>query len=526
MKYHLLILTSLFLFVGSIAGAADLTRKTIIGVLAFQPKSTAAQSWSILGDYLSTTRPELGKVLVQPYSEQELERAIQSSQIDFILTNPAQYIQFHHHYGLSAPLVTVVRGSAANPLTAFGGTIFTLTDNNRVNSLRDLAAKKVAIPFQTAFGAAEMQQYELLLNELPTIRDEQFVLTGLPHDNMVRAVLNGEAEVGFARAGTLERMAANGQIRLSQFKIINKQLLGCYPAQVSTHLYPEWPLAALRHVSPTEQGDVIAALLDMRHIPEGTLPFGVRGFLPPANYSSVENMMRALRVPPFEAPPQLTLDELWTQYQWPILAIILTLLLISTLSFYLLISRRRLYQAQQELKELSEKDALTGLYNRRKFFSSLDAEWVAARRSGNRTALLLIDIDHFKTYNDRYGHLEGDSALVKVAATLKENLLRPRDLVARYGGEEFIVLLPETEQGDALHVAQRLRKSIEQISLHPVMTTPALTISIGVASLGTDETQKKETLIELADQALYEAKRSGRNCVKTPPGTTPEELSA
>ncbi len=269
-----------------------------IGILAFQPKSTAAQHWSALAKHLKKSHPELNNVTILPMTQQELEQSIRDNLVDYVLTNPAQYIRFHRCYGLSAPLATVIRGSTEVPLSGFGGTIFVKAENDRINTLADLSKCRVAVPFLHAFGAAQMQQYELFLRHLPVIPKEQFVITGMPHDTIVEAVLTGKADVGFARAGTLERLEKEGKISLTQFKIIHQQPFGEFPALVSTHLYPEWPIAALRHVSPQDQALMISALMQMHRIPEGELPFGIRGFYPPADYSPVENLMRTLRLPP------------------------------------------------------------------------------------------------------------------------------------------------------------------------------------------------------------------------------------
>ncbi|WP_316347285.1 diguanylate cyclase [Desulfuromonas acetoxidans] len=173
-------------------------------------------------------------------------------------------------------------------------------------------------------------------------------------------------------------------------------------------------------------------------------------------------------------------------------------------------------KAQRALKELSEKDVLTGIYNRRKFNTYYETEWSAARREGRVLSLLMIDIDLFKIYNDRYGHLAGDQALHQVAITLNQTVSRPRDFVARYGGEEFICLLPETSQQAAVQLAETMRQHVEDLHyIHEFSDTAnVITVSIGVASVIPEKNQAKEELIDLADKALYLAKRDGRNCTR------------
>jgi len=172
--------------------------------------------------------------------------------------------------------------------------------------------------------------------------------------------------------------------------------------------------------------------------------------------------------------------------------------------------------SQQALKDLSEKDMLTGLNNRRKFAGYYATEWNAALREQRVISLLMIDIDCFKAYNDKYGHLAGDEALAKVAATLQEHVTRPRDFVARYGGEEFVCLLPETTMDAAIKVAEKLRKKIEELQYVHEFSQPAkvVTISVGIATMIPHHGQAKEDLIDQADKALYRAKNEGRNRIK------------
>lgn len=160
-----------------------------------------------------------------------------------------------------------------------------------------------------------------------------------------------------------------------------------------------------------------------------------------------------------------------------------------------------------QVTELSLTDALTGLHNRRSFDLFLKNEIDRSRRFRRGLAIILIDIDHFKSYNDAFGHPAGDEALKSVSRCLQENR-RSVDVIARIGGEEFAVILPETTALQALEVAQRMRASIAQAA----GLKRQVTISLGITELGQREGNPKE-LLEEADQALYEAKHSGRNRV-------------
>jgi len=180
------------------------------------------------------------------------------------------------------------------------------------------------------------------------------------------------------------------------------------------------------------------------------------------------------------------------------------------------VSYHLLMKAQEiELKRLAATDPLTGLSNRRAFDDILEREWRQARRSGAPLATIMVDLDHFKYYNDCYGHLAGDECLKAVAGLLRSNARRPIDFVARYGGEEFIVLLPDTDAGGAYHVAERLRKALGTAKI-PHERSPLsnfVTASFGVAALIPDRIATAATLVAAADEALYEAKNTGRNRV-------------
>jgi two-component system cell cycle response regulator len=161
--------------------------------------------------------------------------------------------------------------------------------------------------------------------------------------------------------------------------------------------------------------------------------------------------------------------------------------------------------------QLSITDGLTGLYNYRYFMERLDAEFVRARRYHRTLVLLILDIDHFKLFNDRYGHLKGDEILRRLAEIIR-NSVREVDVPARYGGEEFAIIMPETEFEDALSSARRLRQAIAG----SCWDEGRLTVSIGVTGLSGDITTYEE-LIRRADEALYDAKRQGRDriCSRT-----------
>jgi diguanylate cyclase (GGDEF)-like protein/PAS domain S-box-containing protein len=166
------------------------------------------------------------------------------------------------------------------------------------------------------------------------------------------------------------------------------------------------------------------------------------------------------------------------------------------------------------VESLASIDALTGVANRRSFDEFLEGEWLRAIRSHTAVSILMIDVDQFKRYNDRYGHVSGDNCLKEVARTIASCIHRPTDLLARYGGEEFVVVLPGTDAAGAKSIAEQIRKSLEQRQIpHEDNPQSVVTASVGCATQIPQLRSLPTLLVKVADEALYQAKSAGRNCV-------------
>jgi diguanylate cyclase (GGDEF)-like protein/PAS domain S-box-containing protein len=177
--------------------------------------------------------------------------------------------------------------------------------------------------------------------------------------------------------------------------------------------------------------------------------------------------------------------------------------------------QRQLEKSKRMLEGLALKDALTGLYNRRHFSEQLAREWNRARRDQLPLSLFMIDIDHFKRYNDTHGHLAGDHCIRLVADTVRRCFARGSDLVARYGGEEFVALAAGVERRQARERAELLREAIREMAgeRHGRAGPHPVTVSVGLATATPDERIGAEDLLDAADRALYQAKRQGRDRV-------------
>lgn len=201
------------------------------------------------------------------------------------------------------------------------------------------------------------------------------------------------------------------------------------------------------------------------------------------------------------------------QFAYQGLLLLITNVVGGAVAYTLESARRTGWLEARLLAELAERDGLTGIYNRRRLDAHLQGVWQQAVREQRPVALLMIDLDFFKAYNDRYGHQAGDEILKQVARVLARTARRPLDLVARYGGEEFAVVLYDTTRPYATTLAERIIESVRSLGIPHAASgcAPVVTVSVGVAFVQPTPGRSPEGLVQLADEALYAAKNAGRN---------------
>jgi PAS domain S-box-containing protein len=332
-----------------------------IGVLAFRPKPQTLAQWQPLAVALKQAIPGHDFV-VEAYSYPELNEAIAQHRVDFVLTNPGHYVMLAQNGGLSAPLATVAFKGSGQRTSLFGGVIFTRAGQTAIATLSDLRGRAIAAPDTESLGGYQAQAFELSQIGIHFPQDARLQFTGMPHDTVVKAVLAGRADVGFVRSGVLEGMARDGKLDLHQIKVINPQNPAHFSEQVSTRLYPGWPFAALPEVDESLARQVAVALLLVEdNNSAATTAMGIQGFSVPANYGSVEALLRALRLPPFDAAPPFTFKDIWARYRWQISGALLIAGLFTWLLVRLQMSHRKLAAAhrlellhQQQLQESEE----------------------------------------------------------------------------------------------------------------------------------------------------------------------------
>ncbi|OGS91026.1 MAG: hypothetical protein A2Z95_05130 [Gallionellales bacterium GWA2_60_18] len=285
-----------------------------IGVLAYRPKPQVLAAWQPLGRYLEEQLAlpvELGV-----YTYPELESAIAQNSLDVIATNSGHHILLRERNHLSGPLVTLIQREGDQGLSTFGGVIFTRADAPATTAFESLAGGTIATTTTSSLGGFQMQAYEMVVSGLPMPAQKKLLLTGMPHDAVVEAVLAGRTEFGFVRTGVLEAMAREGKLDMSAIRIINPQHQPGFPLALSTRLYPEWPVVTMPQVDEQLARRITVALLSLPAGHPASLAAGIRGFTIPADYAGVENLLRTLRLPPYNVAPEFTLADVLRHY-WP-----------------------------------------------------------------------------------------------------------------------------------------------------------------------------------------------------------------
>lgn len=338
---HLMPRWLVFLLLLCLASPALAIEEIKIGILAYRAKSMVKAQWTPLATALNQAIPEYNFVLTA-YSFEELNTAVAARQVDLVLTNPGSYLLMSHRSGLSAPLATLSNLEQGQPVNSFGGVIFTRADANHITKLDDLRGKLVAAVSNDSLGGFQMQLYELLQLEISDPKEIRFLFTGMPQDKVIEDVLNKRVDVGFIRSGVLESMAKEGKLNLSRIKLINPQVLPGFPVQVSTRLYPEWPLAAMPHTNKDLKRKLATFLLTLHENKLLTQALQIHGFDVPSDYSSVENLLRKLRMPPFDETPTFTLQDIWDRYRLQVMTSLIVVALFLLLSFKLMLINRRL----------------------------------------------------------------------------------------------------------------------------------------------------------------------------------------
>ncbi len=411
------------------SGAGIENRVSRVAVLAYRPKPETAARWRGLVDYLNQTVPGTRFVLEVLHMD-EMEAATAASDIDFVLTQPSHYVLLTYRNGLSSPLASLVNREGGIAVSQFGGVIFTRADRADIASLADLRGKRVAAVARTSLGAYQMQAFELLQAGVRLPEDAFVLETGQPQDKVVEAVLSGQADAGFVRTGVLEDLSGRERLDARRIKLVGAQWRPDFPFMVSTRLYPEWPFAAMPHVDADLVRRVAAALLSMPHDGELSDALGIAGFTVPGDYRAIDELLRQLRLPPFERTPEFTFADAWTRWRWPLTAgslavgalLLIAVARLSVINRHLRRSRQRLEQSEAALQ--TERDLFMGgpvavLVWR------MEPNWPLAYASPNIEAIFGYPAERMRAPDFRYAHCIHPDDLARVVGEVEGFLAEP-----------------------------------------------------------------------------------------------------
>jgi len=383
-----------------------------IGVLAFRGHDHAMQRWQPVASFLNNTLQKYDFKII-PLNLEQMRKATSSGELDFILTNPGNYVLLESRYGVSR-IATLKRHWQGRTYSQYGAVIFTRRDHKSIKQLSDLKSHSLMVVNNHAFGGFQMAWRELKQAGIDPFKDlSQLHYNGFPQDNIVRSVLAGDVDAGTVRTGLLENLASKGKINLDEVQVLhNRSDVKQFPFIVSTHLYPEWPFAKLSHTPDHMAREIVVALFSA-DLDEFQLSDAARiSWTIPMDYSEVHELMRELSIGPYLPDTSISLSHLIDVYGKWMLAIMLLVVGLSLLSAYVLRVNRRLLEA---------KHLLTGEVRERR-----DAE---SRLEENRQLLEKRVAERTERLNDVNAKLEADiTARIRIEKTLRDSEETLREL--------------------------------------------------------------------------------------------------
>ena len=503
--------------------AVPTEKVVLIGLRANRGAKKALKRWQPTADYLTDNIHGYRFKLVPHEINATLNQAVSREEFDFLLTNPASYVELNIRYN-TQKLVTLSNKRNGKGYVKFGSVIFTRSDNDKINTLQDLKGKSFMGADELGFGGWRVAWRELLINKVNPHKDfSSLSFAGGIQQRVVRAVLNGDVDAGSVRTDMLERMAQAGELNLDLVKVLGQKQTENFPFYHSTELYPEWPFAKLAKTDDKFAQKVASVLLSIDESHNAAIRGKYTGWRTDISYKAVEDLLKELKIGPYAIHKRsILIAFLETYWHWIVIS---TLAIALFISMYIKISminvrlrdtELQLLESNVKLKDMTLIDGLTGLGNRRKLNEYLEQVWGQVCRDNIPVCILLLDIDYFKDYNDTYGHLAGDDCLKKFANLMTDFFRRSGEIVIRYGGEEFLIFKIHCNTKDIYSHAEEFRNMVERMGIEHKTSKvkDVVTTSIGIATISPDKNADPLDLIKKADMALYEAKKSGRNQTK------------
>lgn len=324
----------------------------VLGILAFKPKPQVEARWQPIIDHLNQQLTDI-ELVIRPLNYNELSLAVARRELDFVFTNSAYYIELAHSQGLSSPLVSLLTLHDETPLRGFGGVVVVKSNRTDILDLIDLKGQRIASPQKGSFGGYMMQAFEV---KKAGVKPEAYSIyeTEMPHDRAVNAVLDGTADAAFVRTGVLEDMRDRGLINLHDLRVLNSQSLAGFPFLISTQVYPEWPLAAMPHVKMEHAGQLTGAFLALPYKSAMLREANIYGFSIPADYEPIRELMRSLKIRPYNVLPEISWRDIWQARKVEMMTSWVALAIILLLGFLLIIYNKRLSNSLVQVKRNEE----------------------------------------------------------------------------------------------------------------------------------------------------------------------------
>ena len=293
-----------------------LAQPQTIGILAYDGKPQAIQRWQPTADYLTRSIPD-AEFHVVPLTHQDFEHAINKGELDFILTNPGHYVKLEVKFGITR-IATFLTQYQNETLKQFSSVIFTRNDSP-IFKLSDLKGQTLAAVDEGAFGGFQLAYDALNDIGIDVLNEVKIKWMGFPHSDVVREVLQGNADVGTVRSGILEKMALKKLLSLDQIRVLSKKEDAGFPFLHSVDLYPEWPFSKLPGTNIAIAKKVAIQLFEMNKSDTAAIEAGGSGWTIPLNYSSIHEVLKRLQVEPYPPKPA-SLSQLFQAYQQWIVA--------------------------------------------------------------------------------------------------------------------------------------------------------------------------------------------------------------
>ena len=279
---------------------ADVYAELKLGILAKRGAKRVVEQWGPTAEYLSEKMGE--NVVVIPIDFKLVDFMVRNARIDFLLANPAFFVEIEKRYNVEA-VGTMINSVRGKPCDSFAGVIFVRSDSN-IRDVDGLKGKRMMLVETSSFGGGQMAWRLMLENNIDPLYDLATLQEGGTHDMVVYAVKNGSVDVGTVRSDTLERMDAEGKIKLADFRILH-QINDDFPCVHSTRLYPEWPMSAMAHVSSKVRSKMARALCELGPAEPAARAAQIMGWKEPADYSSVRECLKTTGYSCFTVSPEM-----------------------------------------------------------------------------------------------------------------------------------------------------------------------------------------------------------------------------